>query len=87
MAHDRNPERHAAACQFCQKMGRALGAIDRFAYPGLPGEVQPLWWKALARGHQARRGPENASFRRRLLLPSVFCDGGELARITEAEAR
>jgi hypothetical protein len=87
MAHDRNPERHAAACHFCQKMGCALGAIDRFAYPGLPGEVQRLWWKAPSRGRQARRVPENASFQRRLLLPSVFCDGGKLARITEAEAR
>ena len=87
MAHDRNPERHAAACQFGQKMGRALGTIDRLPIPGLPGEVQPLWRKALGQGHQARRGPENASFQRRLLLPSVFCDGGKLARITEAEAR
>jgi len=26
----------------------AEGASDRFAYPGLPGEVQLLWWKALA---------------------------------------
>ena len=31
-----------------RKMGCTLGAIDRFAYPGLPGEVQLLWWKALA---------------------------------------
>jgi len=23
-----------------------LGGIDRFAYPGLRGEVQLLWWKA-----------------------------------------
>jgi len=37
MAHDRYPERHAAACQFGQKMGRALGAIDRFAYPRATG--------------------------------------------------
>jgi GNAT superfamily N-acetyltransferase len=36
------------ACRFYQKMGCTLGAIDRFAYPGLPGEVQLLWWKALA---------------------------------------
>jgi len=39
---------NAAACHFYQKMGCTLGAIDRFAYPGLPGEVQLLWWKALA---------------------------------------
>lgn len=44
---------NAAACRFYQKMGCTLGAIDRFAYPGLPGEVQLLWWMALAsRGHQ-----------------------------------
>jgi GNAT superfamily N-acetyltransferase len=39
---------NVAACHFYQKMGCTLGAIDRFAYPGLPGEVQLLWWKALA---------------------------------------
>jgi GNAT superfamily N-acetyltransferase len=38
---------NAAACRFYQKMGCTLGAIDRFAYPGLPAEVQLLWWKAL----------------------------------------
>ena len=38
---------NTAACHFYQKMGCTLGAIDRFAYPELPGEVQLLWWKAL----------------------------------------
>jgi GNAT superfamily N-acetyltransferase len=38
---------NTAACRFYQKMGCTLGAIDRFAYPELPGEVQLLWWKAL----------------------------------------
>lgn len=38
---------NVAACRFYQKMGCALGAIDRFAYPELPAEVQLLWWKAL----------------------------------------
>lgn len=38
---------NAAACRFYRKMGCTLGAIDRFAYPGQPGEVQLLWWKAL----------------------------------------
>lgn len=38
---------NAAACRFYRKMGCALGAVDRFAYPGLPGEAQLLWWKAL----------------------------------------
>lgn len=36
------------ACRFYQKMGCTLGALDRFAYPGQPAEVQLLWWKALA---------------------------------------
>ena len=35
------------ACRFYHKMGCTLGAIDRFAYPEAPGEVQLLWWKAL----------------------------------------
>jgi GNAT superfamily N-acetyltransferase len=36
-----------AACRFYRKMGCTLGAIDLFAYPELPDEVQLLWWKAL----------------------------------------
>jgi GNAT superfamily N-acetyltransferase len=39
---------NAAACRFYQKMGCTLGAINRFAYPELPGEAQLLWWKALS---------------------------------------
>jgi hypothetical protein len=31
-----------AARRFYQKMGCTLGASDRFAYPGQPGEVQLL---------------------------------------------
>ncbi len=38
---------NAAACRFYRRMGCTLGAIDRFAYPELPGEVQLLWRKAL----------------------------------------
>jgi GNAT superfamily N-acetyltransferase len=38
---------NVAACRFYQKMGCTLGAIDRFAYPELPDEVQLLWWKAI----------------------------------------
>jgi ribosomal protein S18 acetylase RimI-like enzyme len=38
---------NVAACHFYQRMGATLGAIDRFAYSELPGEVQLLWWKAL----------------------------------------
>jgi GNAT superfamily N-acetyltransferase len=40
---------NVAACRFYQKMGCTLGAIDRFAYPELPAEVQLLWWKELER--------------------------------------
>jgi GNAT superfamily N-acetyltransferase len=38
---------NAVACRFYRKMGCTLGAIDRFAYPELPDEVQLLWWKPL----------------------------------------
>jgi hypothetical protein len=48
MAHDRTQNVNATACHFYQKMGCTLGAIDRFAYPGLPDEAQLLWWRALA---------------------------------------
>jgi ribosomal protein S18 acetylase RimI-like enzyme len=48
---------NAAACHFYQKMGCTLRAIDRFAYPGLPGEVQLLWWKPLAGNHPGLREP------------------------------
>ena len=47
---------NAAACHFYQKMGCTLGAIDRFAYPGLPGEVQLLWWKSLASRSERESG-------------------------------
>lgn len=48
MARDRNQKVNAAACHFYQEMGCTLGAIDRFAYPGLPGEAQLVWWRGLA---------------------------------------
>lgn len=32
------------ACRFYTRMGCELGAIDRFAYPGLPGEARLLWY-------------------------------------------
>jgi hypothetical protein len=44
---------NVSAWRLYQKTGRTLGAIDRFAYPEQPAEVQLLWWKALA-------SPENA---------------------------
>lgn len=36
------------ACRFYQRMGCALGAVNRFAYPGLPDEIQLLWFKDLS---------------------------------------
>ena len=35
------------ACRFYARMGCALGAIDRYAYPELPEETQLLWFKDL----------------------------------------
>jgi GNAT superfamily N-acetyltransferase len=39
---------NVAACRFYARMGCTLGAIDRWAYAELPGEVQLLWFKDLA---------------------------------------
>jgi ribosomal protein S18 acetylase RimI-like enzyme len=36
------------ACRFYARQGCALGAINRFAYPGLPDEIQLLWYKKLS---------------------------------------
>ena len=36
------------ACRFYASRGCELGAIDRFAYPGLPEEVQLLWYRKLS---------------------------------------
>lgn len=36
------------ACRFYLRQGCVLGAVNRFAYPGLPDEVQLLWYKSLA---------------------------------------
>jgi GNAT superfamily N-acetyltransferase len=38
---------NVAACRFYRMMGCTLGAIDRFAYPELPAEVQLLWQNEL----------------------------------------
>ncbi|MBX9669666.1 MAG: GNAT family N-acetyltransferase [Candidatus Obscuribacterales bacterium] len=37
-----------AACKFYSSQGCHLGAIDRFAYPNFPDEVQLLWYKNLS---------------------------------------
>ena len=39
-----------AACRFYARQGCELRAINRFAYPQFPDEVQLLWYKELARG-------------------------------------
>ncbi len=35
------------ACRFYARQGCTLGAVNRFAYPELPDEVQLLWYKKL----------------------------------------
>ena len=35
------------ACRFYHHLGCSLGAIDRFAYPDRPDEVQLIWFKEL----------------------------------------
>jgi GNAT superfamily N-acetyltransferase len=37
------------ACRFYAAQGCELGAIDRFAYPEFPEEIQLLWYKQLGR--------------------------------------
>jgi GNAT superfamily N-acetyltransferase len=36
------------ACRFYARRGCVLGAINRFAYPGLPDEAQLLWYRDLS---------------------------------------
>ncbi|WP_420129377.1 GNAT family N-acetyltransferase [Longimicrobium sp.] len=38
------------ACRFYARQGCVLGGIHRFAYPGLPHEVQLLWYRDLQAG-------------------------------------
>jgi len=42
------------ACKFYARQGCVLGAIDRFAYPELPDEIQLFWYKNLSRGEKKR---------------------------------
>ncbi|HEX8176480.1 MAG TPA: GNAT family N-acetyltransferase [Pyrinomonadaceae bacterium] len=39
---------NVAACRFYARQGCVLKAVDRSAYPELPGEIQLLWHKALS---------------------------------------
>ena len=45
------------ACKFYARQGCRLGAVNRDAYPGLPDEIQLLWYKELS-GALARRTGE-----------------------------
>jgi hypothetical protein len=38
---------NVAACRFYARQGCVLTAVDPFAYPALPGEIQLLWYKDL----------------------------------------
>jgi GNAT superfamily N-acetyltransferase len=38
---------NVAACRFYSRQGCVLTSVDRLAYPGLPGEIQFLWYKDL----------------------------------------
>jgi ribosomal protein S18 acetylase RimI-like enzyme len=44
---------NVAACRFYARQGCVLGAVDRFAYPELPGETQLLWYRPLRAGGAA----------------------------------
>lgn len=39
---------NVAACRFYARQGCTLRAVDHYAYPGLPEEIQLLWYKALS---------------------------------------
>ncbi|HLL48751.1 MAG TPA: GNAT family N-acetyltransferase [Longimicrobiaceae bacterium] len=39
---------NVAACRFYARRGCVLGKVNRSAYPGLPGEIQLLWYKSLS---------------------------------------
>jgi ribosomal protein S18 acetylase RimI-like enzyme len=40
------------ACRFYARQGCELRAINRFAYPQFPDEIQLLWYKELSRGNR-----------------------------------
>lgn len=40
---------NVGACRFYAGLGCELGAVNRFAYPNLPDEVQMLWYKDLTK--------------------------------------
>ena len=40
------------ACRFYQRQGCVLRAVNRFAYPALPDEIQLIWMKSLTATHR-----------------------------------
>jgi GNAT superfamily N-acetyltransferase len=40
---------NVSACRFYQRQGCSLGAVNRFAYPDLPHEIQLIWRKSLSK--------------------------------------
>ena len=51
---------NVGACRFCARMGAALGGIDRFVNPDIPGETQLLWYLDLAPERETE-SPDEAS--------------------------
>jgi ribosomal protein S18 acetylase RimI-like enzyme len=47
------------ACLFYARQGCELKAIDRFAYPELPEEIQLLWYKELSRAVESCVEPQS----------------------------
>lgn len=43
---------NVGACNFYARQGCYLGAMNRYAYPELPDEIQLLWYKDLEAGNQ-----------------------------------
>jgi GNAT superfamily N-acetyltransferase len=46
---------NASACEFYARQGCYLGAMNRFAYPELPHEIQLIWYKDLSADIQGQR--------------------------------
>jgi GNAT superfamily N-acetyltransferase len=72
------------ACRFYQRQGCVLCAVNRFAYPTLPDEVQFIWMKPLpGEGDDLRSGCPSG----RDHLPRYGCRGHRMTARLEAEDR
>jgi GNAT superfamily N-acetyltransferase len=49
---------NVGACKFYARQGCTLAAAHRMAYPGLPNEIQLLWYKDLASGAAPAHGDD-----------------------------